>query len=345
MTFLLVLNSGHMVPLDQPRFALDMLRRFLRGEPFSDSQQSSLEVGSCSGEHALDCSGPPDCRPSSNPSAPGAALSGHVSPGELLSLQQPTPPRIVGTPTVGQDSATVAFTYAARGEGGEGGEGEGEVAAAAAAVSFEARSSPDDILGVGPASPVLVEGLTPGRTYTFTVTAVKSAASASAAVGGAAAGAAGAGAGQGGEEEDATVLLRSRPSVGSPAVTPGCGQGSAQKPCSGHGVCREGGEDGVCLCENGYAGDRCEVLAGGGVRGGGGGSFVAPGATVGIAAAEHAGDIKLMVEADIPVLQSSAKVCSPPVVGVVPYPLPAGRGGETARNVWRSVDTCRAVKD
>ncbi|CAN0480730.1 unnamed protein product, partial [Hapterophycus canaliculatus] len=45
LTFLVVLNSGHMVPLDQPRAALDMLRRFVRGQPFSDSEQASIGVG------------------------------------------------------------------------------------------------------------------------------------------------------------------------------------------------------------------------------------------------------------------------------------------------------------
>ncbi|CAN0556135.1 unnamed protein product, partial [Ectocarpus sp. 12 AP-2014] len=41
----------------------------------------------------------------------------------------------------------------------------------AAVVLFEARSSPDGLVGTGPTSPVVVEGLTPGRTYTFAVTA------------------------------------------------------------------------------------------------------------------------------------------------------------------------------
>ncbi|CAN0491871.1 unnamed protein product, partial [Laminaria digitata] len=39
LTFLVVLNSGHMVPLDRPRPALDMLTRFIRGLPFADSPQ------------------------------------------------------------------------------------------------------------------------------------------------------------------------------------------------------------------------------------------------------------------------------------------------------------------
>ncbi|CAN0583295.1 unnamed protein product, partial [Ectocarpus sp. 12 AP-2014] len=45
LTFLLVLNSGHMVPLDQPRAALDMLKRFLSGDAFSDGEQTLASVG------------------------------------------------------------------------------------------------------------------------------------------------------------------------------------------------------------------------------------------------------------------------------------------------------------
>jgi len=35
-TFLKVFNAGHMVPMDQPINALDMVRRFLSNEPFTD---------------------------------------------------------------------------------------------------------------------------------------------------------------------------------------------------------------------------------------------------------------------------------------------------------------------
>ncbi|CAN0104491.1 unnamed protein product, partial [Ectocarpus fasciculatus] len=47
LTFLVVLNSGHMVPLDQPRAALDMLKRFLSGDAFSDGEQALVSVGPC----------------------------------------------------------------------------------------------------------------------------------------------------------------------------------------------------------------------------------------------------------------------------------------------------------
>jgi len=35
LTFLRVFNAGHMVPMDQPKNALDMLKRFLSNQPFN----------------------------------------------------------------------------------------------------------------------------------------------------------------------------------------------------------------------------------------------------------------------------------------------------------------------
>ena len=271
-----------MVPLDQPRSALDMLKRFLRAKPFSDSSQTALSVGSCSGKDALDCSETPGCAP---PASAGEVLL----PSKLL--PPPSPPSIVGTPSVGRDYATVEFTPSD--VGGGDGEGQGGEAFPAAVLFFEARSSPDGVVGVGSGSPVVVDGLTPGRTYTFSVTAVYSA-------GGA--GAAGADGGGGEEAEE----VRSRPSVGSPAVTPGCGQGGGGggggggAACGVHGVCREGGQEGICLCEDGYAGDNCEVLLAGGVRGGAGGVSVGPETNL---------DILILREENLPALPTSAKVC------------------------------------
>ena len=34
LTFVVVTNSGHLVPADQPEHALDMVSRFVRGVPF-----------------------------------------------------------------------------------------------------------------------------------------------------------------------------------------------------------------------------------------------------------------------------------------------------------------------
>lgn len=36
MSYVVVTNSGHLVPMDQPKAALDMMRRFLTGEPFAE---------------------------------------------------------------------------------------------------------------------------------------------------------------------------------------------------------------------------------------------------------------------------------------------------------------------
>jgi len=39
LTYLIVLNSGHMVPLDVPKAALEMVSRFLQGQSFADKPQ------------------------------------------------------------------------------------------------------------------------------------------------------------------------------------------------------------------------------------------------------------------------------------------------------------------
>lgn len=270
-----------MVPLDQPRAALDMLRRFVRGQRFSDSEQTSIGVGSCSGKDALDCRDEADCA-SSPPSSADWPKRWAV----------PATPKIVGTPVVGPDFAVVDFR-----QGGDA-DVDDEVG-----VSFEVRSSPDGIVGSGAFSPVRVDGLTPGRAYTFSVTAVHSAVVAAVGGGGGTAG--------GDAEVDGGGVVRSNPSVGSPAVTPGCGKeagAAVQRDCSGHGACREDGKAGVCVCENGYAGDTCEIMLAGGIRGGGGGSFVAPGTGVLAPTAERTGDIKLLLEEDVPILHRSGKV-------------------------------------
>lgn len=270
-----------MVPLDQPRAALDMLRRFLVDQAFSDSEQTSLGVGSCSGKDALDCDH-------------DEALA---SPAAADRLTAPAPPEIMSTPKVGPDFAVVDFV-----PGGGDADSDEEVASA---ISFEVRSSPDGKVGSGASPPVRVDGLTPGRAYTFTVTAVRSAL-AVAAVGGVS--------GTIDAEEDGLGqgVVRSEPSVGSPAVTPGCGKeasGPVQRDCSGHGTCKEDGSAGACVCENGYAGDKCEVMLAGGVRGGGGGTLASSPEMGGVVAhARGAGDIKVLLEEDVPMLNRSTKV-------------------------------------
>ena len=36
-TQLLVRNAGHILPYDQPEFAMDMITKFIKGEPFKNS--------------------------------------------------------------------------------------------------------------------------------------------------------------------------------------------------------------------------------------------------------------------------------------------------------------------
>lgn len=290
-----------MVPMDHPRPALDMLSRFLNGQPFSDGKQKALGVGSCSSPD-FDCADVVDCAtplPAAN-AGDSNATPAVVANGATLETM---PPMISGTPTVGRDFATVSFSHEAGGEppsaGGDGGEG-------AVEVTFEVHSSPDGLVGIGASTPVVVDGLTPGRTYTFSVTAVYTRKGVDAVDGGGGA-------------------IRSMPSVGSAAVTPGCGLiagggGAIDGPgtgdggpllvvaaCGGHGVCREGGEGGggTCVCKHGFGGEACGMLigetrGGGGVTGGEG-----LGGTV---AAARTRDIKILREEDVPMLKASERV-------------------------------------
>jgi Serine carboxypeptidase len=42
LTFLLVLNAGHMVPMNVPEAASDMFMRFIQGKSFADEPQVEL---------------------------------------------------------------------------------------------------------------------------------------------------------------------------------------------------------------------------------------------------------------------------------------------------------------
>lgn len=333
-----------MVPMDKPRPALDMLSRFLHGRAFSDVKQKALGVGSCNSPD-FDCSEAVDCATLPSAAAP-AAETAVVNPnadptvvvaagGGVVSLKT-TPPTISGTPSVGRDFAVVSFSHegvgdapSLAGKGGGGGEGSVEV-------TFEVRSSPDGLVGTGASTPVAVAGLTPGRTYTFSVTAVYARKGVDVAVG----------------EGDGGGGARSMPSVGSAAVTPGCGSitegggGVSGEPgtgdsgpllvlaaCSGHGVCREGGEGGggECVCEHGFGGEACGILIGETGGGGGGG----PG-EVGAAAAARSGDIKLLREEDVSTLKASSDK-----VGQVIVFLPLF--GPHRIQIQRQIPTLKAV--
>ncbi|CAN0104558.1 unnamed protein product, partial [Ectocarpus fasciculatus] len=103
---------------------------------------------------------------------PAVALVPGTGGGDSGGGATPPAPRVVGTPVVRRDSAVVEFVPGS-GQGGAVGDSLAATGGeAAAVVLFEARSSPDGLVGTGSTSPVDVAGLTPGRTYTFTVTAV-----------------------------------------------------------------------------------------------------------------------------------------------------------------------------
>lgn len=276
------------MPLDHPRSALDMLTRFLRGEAFSDVKQSVLGAGSCS-DPDMDCEAGSPCTPPST-----AAVSASAAATSERASTPPPPPRIAGTPRVGKDFATVAFERSDSSspeKESEGGKRWGDDFD----VNFEVHSSPDGRRGLGPSSPISVWDLTPGRPYTFSVVAVYSPKKES------------------GGEGLGSDPVRSSPSVGSSAVTPGCvplgeedgARDALDNACGGHGVCREGGEAGICVCENGYAGDDCGVLSTADIRGGGG-TVGDTGGAVGTAA--RSDYIKKLAEGDIPMLGNSAQV-------------------------------------
>lgn len=293
----MVLNSGHMVPLDHPRPALDMLSRFLKGELFSDSEQKALGVGSCS-DPDIDCdaSGASCSTPSNSASgAPAGAAMGLDA--EFATALSASSPEIVADPDMGQDLATVWFVpnkhdeaFLARAKND-------------AEILYEVTSSPEGRRVLGRSPPISVEGLVPGRTYTFSVTAIYLRLS------------------EDGERDVYDVdfdegAIRSRPSIGSAAVTPGCrlagGVADGQRnvdsrlgqTCFNHGVCVEDGYAGVCLCEKDFIGEKCGVLSIGRTRGGGRGKDAGE-----TALGPYGGrDIKLLREDDLSVLRNAEPV-------------------------------------
>lgn len=53
LTLLLVMGSGHMVPLDKPAEALDMLKRFIDGRSFEDSSSNTIKGSPLPRERSL----------------------------------------------------------------------------------------------------------------------------------------------------------------------------------------------------------------------------------------------------------------------------------------------------
>eukprot|EP00904_Undaria_pinnatifida_P011519 jgi/Undpi1/7498/HiC_scaffold_22.g09971.m1 len=254
--------------------------------------------------------------------AAGAAGGGGALGALLLA------PDIVGVPRVGRDSAVVEFTMA-KGEGqgfeeeeggggvkvavvlggeGSGGEvgGGGEGAGLASRV-FEVRSSPGGLVGGRACSREGVHFRRHGGVF------------------GGGGGEGGEGAEVGGGEGEGKSVVRSSPSIGSAVVTPGCGQilpseeeelspqrdRTADRECSGRGVCKEGGEAGLCVCENGYGGEMCGVLLAGAAASavaGGSGGGAEMGRSGGGLGDVRDGDIKMLLDRDIAVLAAHAQV-------------------------------------
>lgn len=110
LTFLIVLDAGHMVPLDHPRAALDMISRFLQGVPFSDHTQNRLGTLPCRSGAGVGGGGECyDFGPGAN-DAVGAGEDSSALVAALTHAAAATPPKIEGTPAVGQDFAIVTFS-------------------------------------------------------------------------------------------------------------------------------------------------------------------------------------------------------------------------------------------
>ena len=106
LTYLVVAGAGHMVPLDVPVAALDMIGRFLRGASFADKPQTiSMSIA------------PP-------PAAPAAGVAGTAA-GEVM--RPPPKPKLKGIKASGTKEGTVELDVE-RVKGPEGGGGHaGEV--------------------------------------------------------------------------------------------------------------------------------------------------------------------------------------------------------------------------
>lgn len=138
--FLLVLGAGHMVPLDVPVQALDILKRVITGASFATSDQGIPEVygpwlglgGSCDAQQTT---------------------AGTVAPPPA-----PLPAPVIQEPVlVTRTQAQVNFTP---------GTGTPE-----SSVEYSVTATPGGASASGPQSPLTVNGLAPGVSYVFKVTA------------------------------------------------------------------------------------------------------------------------------------------------------------------------------
>ncbi|CAM9835525.1 unnamed protein product, partial [Choristocarpus tenellus] len=181
LTFLVVLGAGHMVPLDVPEAALEMLGRFLNDQTFADASQGLKQL-------PVPASGDGPTQGGTAVLSTGKACEGDQFVEGVLSALEGVVVRMpveVGTPMVGLNYVLVPFQASSKPPGllsklpGLMG---GEVLSSEVVGNvggggwrqdgYEVVSSPGGLLGVGEESPVRVEGLTPGKAYTFSVSAL-----------------------------------------------------------------------------------------------------------------------------------------------------------------------------
>mmetsp|Transcript_4542 Transcript_4542/g.5811 ORF Transcript_4542/g.5811 Transcript_4542/m.5811 type:complete len:709 (-) Transcript_4542:153-2279(-) len=138
LSLLLVLDSGHMVPLDKPKQALDMITRFIKKKSFADSK-GGIKARSF--------------------------VSSEVQDSSIK------PPVIQEDPLPGDTMVAVSFEHN-RGEAPRRSSGSTSSSSSSSSSSsglYVVTSSPEGITAIGSSSPIVVTGLTNGIAYTFTV--------------------------------------------------------------------------------------------------------------------------------------------------------------------------------
>lgn len=223
LSLLLVLNSGHMVPLDKPLQALDMISRFIKKGSFADSKGGVK---------------------------PKAFLSDITHDSSLM------PPIIEENPVPGDRMVAVSFTQNREAPVKSSGVVESGTG------RYVVTSSPHGITAEGSSSPIVIKGLTNGVAYTFSVvseiyepgntrTSVASAGSVAVTPG--------CGAALGDEllgEQRALLINRE---VSKDPVEDNMELSFSQSQSHGciHGVCALDGESDRCLCFANYFGEDC----------------------------------------------------------------------------------------
>ncbi len=201
LDYVIVLGAGHMVPIDVPEASLDLITRFIDRRTLADATQ--------------------DIIPSHEENWTGLW-------GEVEESQQENktivlePPQISEHIAVYGDIARVAFDYFPKG------------ISADIEVKFRVTSTPQSLTAESNSSPIEVQGLEPGRPYTFSA-----------------------------ETISLSDDQKSVPSEGSDAVIAGCNVGQDDDftalPCGQNGACvhtRDG--TAKCICIPGYESPGCD---------------------------------------------------------------------------------------